>query len=371
MCKQFHHIISFNAPKVSYAFGVFCLATAYLMLTACCHASSYLLYLEAQGVGGYSRQEGKDIWYSKTAEDVMQKPSVGFDYIRKLSGDFGDFGAVAIQARMSYDDKENILEPQLYNAYIKGKYRGADIWMGHNRPALGLSSYFDTHALLLTTLSMNGFGFDRDWGIGTYRDFSWGNAAISLTTGSGMPIYFKGNYLASARISKGSLNQDNYNLGFSLAYGETLTTMGYDLMRSSTTADSDPMTDSHSTGSHSVTDADSEADRSPKLFAMAGADVAYLWDNFEARCEVMGGKNKDEEAFALFGRFGVNLLDESRLKLEFQPIISKVGDDENFEISAGASYMLTGDITLRAMYDYDHNTDDHKIIFQLYYYKKL
>jgi hypothetical protein len=371
MCKRFHHTVSFSTPKVCYAFGVFCLAAAYLMLAASCHASNYLLYLEAQAVGGYSSQEKGDFWYSKTPEDTMQKPSVGFDYIRKLSGEFGDFGAVAIQARMAFDDKENVLEPQLYNAYIKGKYRGTDIWLGHNRPAPGLSSYFDGHGLLLNTLAMNGFGFDRDWGIGAYRDFSWGNAGISLTAGSGMPMYFKGNYLASARISKGSLNQDNYNLGFSLAYGETLTTMGYHLMSSNSVNDSAPVTDSHSAGSHSVRDADSKADRAPKLFAMAGADVAYLWDNFEARCEVMGGKNKDEEAFALFGRFGVNLLDESRLKLEFQPIVSKIGDDENFEISAGASYMLTGDITLRAVYDYDHNTDDHKVIFQLYYYKKL
>ncbi len=190
---------------------------------------------------------------------------------------------------------------------------------------------------------MNGFGFDRDWGLGAYREFSWGNAAASVTTGSGMPIYFKNNYLASARVSKGSLNQDNYNLGFSAAYGETLTTMGYHLMM----------------------------DGEPELFAMAGVDMAYLWDNFEARWEIMAGRNKDEEAFAIFGRVGVNLLDEGRLKLEFQPIVSKIGDDENYEISAGTSYMLNGDLTLRAMYDYDHNTDDHKIIFQIYYYKKL
>lgn len=361
-----------NPQSAYYTLRAFC-AALFLMMTISCQASSnHLLYLESQGIAGYSGQEEKAVWYSKTPEDTMQKPSAGFDYIRKFSGETGDFGAVAIQARLAYDDEEGNLEPQLYNAYLKYKYKGADLWAGHNRPALGLSSYFDSHGLLLTTLAMNGFGFDRDWGIGAYKEYLWGNAAMSLTTGSGMPIYFKGNWLASGRISKGSLNQDNYNLGFSLAYGETLTTMGYHLMSSATTAnDTAPTADSHSTGSHSVTDTDSTTDTDPRLFAMAGADIAYLWDNFEARCEVMGGKNKDEEAFALFGRFGVNLLDESRLKLEFQPIVSKIGDDENFEISAGASYMLTGDITLRAMYDYDHNSDDHKIIFQLYYYKKL
>ncbi|OQX01269.1 MAG: hypothetical protein BWK80_60255 [Desulfobacteraceae bacterium IS3] len=341
MCNFLYSIV--NAPRAFYALRAF-LATLLLMIISSCQGSSnHLLYLESQGVGGYSSQEDKAVWYSKTPEDTMQKPSAGFDYIQKLSGETGDFGSVAIQARLGYDDEEGNFEPQLYNAYIKYKSEGTDFWIGHNRPALGLSSYFDSHALLLTTLAMNGFGFDRDWGLGAYREFSWGNAAASVTTGSGMPIYFKNNYLASARVSKGSLNQDNYNLGFSAAYGETLTTMGYHLMM----------------------------DGEPELFAMAGVDMAYLWDNFEARWEIMAGRNKDEEAFAIFGRVGVNLLDEGRLKLEFQPIVSKIGDDENYEISAGTSYMLNGDLTLRAMYDYDHNTDDHKIIFQIYYYKKL
>ena len=248
-----------NAPRAFYALRAF-LATLLLMIISSCQGSSnHLLYLESQVVGGYSSQEDKAVWYSKTPEDTMQKPSAGFDYIQKLSGETGDFGAVAIQARLGYDDEEGDFEPQLYNAYIKYKSEGTDFWIGHNRPALGLSSYFDSHALLLTTLAMNGFGFDRDWGLGAYREFSWGNAAASVTTGSGMPIYFKNNYLASARVSKGSLNQDNYNLGFSAAYGETLTTMGYHLMM----------------------------DGEPELFAMAGVDMAYLWDNFEARWEIM------------------------------------------------------------------------------------
>ncbi|MBF0260137.1 MAG: hypothetical protein HQK62_15140 [Desulfamplus sp.] len=81
------------------------------------HASDYLLFFEAQGVAGYSKQEDKIIWYSKTSEDVMQKPSVGFDYIQKFSGETSDFGLVALQARLSYDDRDKNLEPQLYNAY--------------------------------------------------------------------------------------------------------------------------------------------------------------------------------------------------------------------------------------------------------------
>ncbi|MBF0203308.1 MAG: hypothetical protein HQK67_03115 [Desulfamplus sp.] len=337
-----------------------------------CHASDNLLFFEAQGISGYSSQEDKVIWHSKTSEDVMQKPSIGFDYIRKFSGETSDFGLLALQARLAYDDWDKNLEPQLYNAYFKYKYSGSDIWIGHNRPALGLSSYFDSHGLLLNNLSMNGFGYDRDWGIGAYRELDWGDIAFSLTTGSGMPIYFKSNYLASTRVSKGSLNQDNYNVGLSFAYGDTLSTMGYELMSDE-----------------------------PELFSMAGLDAAYLWDNFEARCEIMGGRraslhnnseagsemmeprnmdgmdhmgdmsDMDEEAYALLIRLGVNLLDEGRLKFEIQPFVSKIGSDDNYEISLGTSYALTPDIMLRTMYDYDHNLDDHKIIFQLYYYNKI
>ena len=71
------------------------------------------------------------------------------------------------------------LEPQVYNAYLKVKTPGPYVWVGHNRPAFGLSSYFDSHGLLLRTLAIQGFGYDRDWGVGMYKDFSWGDIAAS------------------------------------------------------------------------------------------------------------------------------------------------------------------------------------------------
>jgi len=42
-----------------------------------------------------------------------------------------------------------------------------------------------------------------------YRDFSWGDASASVTTGTGMPIYFKGNYMTAARVSYGVQSRDN------------------------------------------------------------------------------------------------------------------------------------------------------------------
>lgn len=318
-----------------------------MFLTVCwvlrANAAS-LMYLEAQAVAGYSSAEDKAVYASKDERDVMQKPSLGFDLLHRFTGAHGDLGTFALQARIAYDtqDDEKDAEVQLYNAYFKYKAGFSDFWIGHNRPALGLSSYFDSHGLLLDTIAMNGFGYDRDWGVGAYRDFEWGNAAFSITTGSGMPVYFKGNYLASFRISRGVLVQDNYNTGISLAYGKPLETMGYHLM----------MDD-------------------PKETTLVGADGTLLWDNFETRVEVMGGRNREEDAKALFLRFGMHLLEEGRLTLEFQPMYFKIGNVEKTILSVGPAYQLTADLTLRTMYQYDEERDDHRMIFQLYWYSRL
>lgn len=312
------------------------------VLPAAVCASSRLLYIEAQGVAGYSDKEDI-IFHSANADAVMQKSSVGFDFIQRLSGEFGDYGMIAVQGRLAYNpDAEDELEPQLYNAYFKYKAGWSDLWIGHNGPALGLASVTDSHALLLPTLAMRGFGFEQDWGLGASRDLPWGNISASLTTGSGMPLRFEGNYLASARLAKGVLSQDNYSLGLSLAYGETLHTMGYEIMSS------DPMD-----------------------LALAGLDYSYFWDNYEARFEAMGGKNQDEDACALFARLTVNLLEENRLKLEMQPEYSKIGDDDGFRFAAGPAYQLTDEITLRAMYQYDELADEQRAVVQIYYYSKI
>jgi hypothetical protein len=306
-------------------------------------AESYLLYLEAQGVAGYSTEQEKVIFYSLSQEEAMQKPSLGFDYLQRFSGEARDYGALAVQARLAFNaTDEPALEPQLYNAYFKYKGGFADLWMGHNRPALGLSSYFDSHALLLPTLAMQGFGYDRDWGIGAYRDLPWGNLALSATTGSGMPIYFKGNSLISARAAKGVLSRDNYTLGLSAAYGRNLETMGYHLM-----------------------------DPDPREFYLGGADLAYLWNNIENRFEVLAGKRRGERALALFWRLGVSFLEEGRLKVEVQPTYWEIGQDWDYQLAGGVSFQATADLTLRSMYVYDRQTNDQRAILQVYWYHRL
>ncbi len=58
----------------------------------------------------------------------MQKPSVGFDFIRRFSSETGDFASIALQGRLAYDPtSERYIEPQLNNAYVKAKLPGVDV----------------------------------------------------------------------------------------------------------------------------------------------------------------------------------------------------------------------------------------------------
>ncbi|MGE5842430.1 MAG: hypothetical protein ACM335_09145, partial [Deltaproteobacteria bacterium] len=154
---------------------------------------SYLLYLEAQGVVGYDTAEDEAIYYSMNPLDEMQKPSVGFDYVQRFSGEAGDWGTFALQMRLAYNEEyreteDREFQVQFYNAFFKYKAGFADLWIGHNRIAFGLASYLDSHALLLQPLAFFGYGYDRDWGVGATRDFDWGNVSLSYSTGTGMPI---------------------------------------------------------------------------------------------------------------------------------------------------------------------------------------
>ncbi len=306
-------------------------------------AQTSLFYLEAQGVAGYSSAQDKWIFYSMHPDHVMQKPSLGFDYLQRFSRETGDFAVLAVQARLAWDGEgKRALEPQLYNAYLKFKFPAADLWVGHNRPAFGLASVFDSHSLILPTLVMNGFGFDRDWGAGLSRDTARGSWGVSLTAGSGMPLRFEGNYLLSGRLSFGVLSRDNWSAGLSAGYGKALDTVGYELMSPD-----------------------------PLPFRLAGIDIMSLWNNLENRLEAMYGRKSGEKTGAMFWRLGVNLLEESRLKWEVQPVVMWEGERTHLEFGTGLSYLATADLTLRTMVTYDQQERDTRVVFQFYYYKRI
>jgi len=294
-------------------------------------------------VGGYDSARDKAVFYSIDQKEVMQKPGLGFDAVQKIATPRGDLGTLALQGRLALDaEGSRTLEPQLYNAYFKLKTPLSDLWLGHDRPALGLASSLDSHGLLLQPLAMEGFGFDRDWGLGAAKDLSWGDVKASLTTGSGMSLHFDGNWLASARAGYGVLSRDNHTVGLSVARGKTLDAVGYHVRP-------DGLQD----------------------FTLGGADATLLWDDWEGRFEALGGERLGQPSYGLLWRIGLNLGAEHRLKLEVQPELLRTGADISNKIAAGATYLIDSDLTWRAMYQYDNGTDDHRVLTQLYYYFKL
>jgi hypothetical protein len=327
-------------------------------------AQSYLLYLEAQGVAGWSSADKKFVAFSMSRFEVMQKPGLGFDYVQRISGASGDLAILAVQARVSLNTEgdEALFEPQIYNAYLKLKTGLADIWIGHNKPKFGLSTVLDNHASLLQPLSMMGFGFDRDWGLGLERDFSGGSAGLSLTTGSGMGLKTSGtealtgtmgsgspsgsktvsSYFLAGRVSKNILEQDNFSAGLSVGLGRVFDVVGY-----------------------------RRISETPMPFFMAGVDLSWRQNNWEHNFEVMAGSRAEQGAVAVFWRTGVGLLDEARLKIEVQPVFVSMQGVSQFQLGLGVSYLAHPDWTLRTMAAYDSRLKDFKILFQVYFYKGL
>jgi len=306
-------------------------------------AENSLFFIEAQEVIGYSNRSDTPIWYSDNQKAEMQKPSLGFDFIHRFSNEYRDWATLAIQARMAYNQTGNpIWEPQLYNAYVKVKTQPVDVLAGHIRPAIGINSYLDGHALLVHNFTMHGLGYDRDWGLGLNRDFDWGNVYLTATNGSGMPIYFLDNYLLAGRIGYGVLNEDNYTVGFTAVSGEVLSTVGYHLMN-------------HETSSMN----------------MVGADLRYLWRNIELNFDYLHGTKEKTDIDALMWRTTLNFLEENKLKLDIQPVWVVSDQNWNYKLAAGLSYQVTPALTVRTLLEKDHDSNDQIAILQFYYYKNI
>lgn len=311
-----------------------------LLLPPAAAAGDSLLFIEAQGVAGYSSMAKAAVHHSMSAQEPMQKSSVGFDFLRKFSGTSGDTGTLALQGRLAWDpDAPNRLEPQLYNAYYRARTPFGYAWAGHSRAAAGLESYFDTHGALLQALPMYGYGFDRDWGFGASRDFSWGDGAVSLTSGSGMRPRAAGNYLLSARLAKGVLARDNYAAGLYASAGKVPELSGYKVL-----------------------------DGQERPYSAVGADYALLWDRWEFRADLRAGKKSEMHYLAGLGRLGLNLLDENRLKLEAQAVYSGMEGMEGWALASGVSFAVTPYLAWRGMFEYEDAMSDKRLVTQLYYY---
>jgi len=148
--------------------------------------------------------------------------------------------------------------------------------------------------------------------------------------------------MTAARVSYGVQSQDNFNLGFPWATGSTLDTMGYRLR-----------------------------DPEPLQMRLAGVDLTILRNNLEHRFDLYAGTWLDKDTYAMSYRFGVNLDQEGRLKIEVQPTYWKFGEENDYQLAL--CFSRPGYIKFDGPpgYTYDHNTDDNRVILQLYYYQPI
>ena len=185
--------------------------------------SEGFFYKEVNLIGGYSSRDG---WIDKNG---MINSSVGFEFYRKFSGDYGDFLTANLQMRAAYDSSENSHQAwgaEIHNAWLE--YRSSQylkIRGGHFAPSFGLEPVVDTHSTLLQTLADQDIGFDKDWGVQMRGSFPKFDYQASMQIGSGMSIRRQDDsYLATLRI--GTPQDRNLQGGLSVLSGRTLESEG-------------------------------------------------------------------------------------------------------------------------------------------------
>jgi len=304
-----------------------------------------LFYFEAQGVASWNLTHNSIDLFSYNHHHLMQKPGIGLEALYRFRRQQVDFGYLSLQTRLVYQKNEKSTWAfQLYNAFINLKTGLADLRFGHLKPALGLNYLLDNHALLLPDATMFGFALDRDWGLALHKDWSWGDSALSLTTGSGHKLEFNGNFLFSTRLSYGVLARDNYSLGISGFVGKVLEMNGMD---------------------------DHPLPAMPASWTGLAMDVSYFWLNLESRAEVNFRKREGKSDFLFLFRQGLFLLPEGRLKLEAQASFFSIESKGHYSLASGLSYRINPDLTFRSMLLYDYSQKITRLVLQFYYYRVI
>jgi hypothetical protein len=73
----------------------------------------------------------------------------------------------------------------------------------------------------------------------------------------------------------------------------------------------------------------------------------------------------------LFWRSGLSLLEEGRLKVEIQPVLTKDLSDWHLKLGSGLTYLFDADLAGRFMALFDGRGGGARFAVQLYYYKRL
>jgi len=315
-------------------------------------AEQALFYKEVNLIGGYSKQ---DKWVGKTSE---LSNSLGFEYYRKFSNDYGDFLTADLQVRVAYDSKssaENAWGLQIHNAWLQYKLNSVNkVKLGHFDTPFGLEQVLDTHSTILQTLAPKNIGYKKDWGValeGALPDFDY-SAALQL--GSGMSIYrADGSFLSAFRI--GTPSGRNAQAGLSFMYGKTLET---------------------EEGNMSTWPRPGLVSNKAVLKKRVGLDGQFNFGPYLMKSEVAYGQDKHKNVLGYLAEvdYTVPKLQALELELQYQSWQHHLGETSTYDstLSACASYKLSSSVTLRMAFMHDLNlmggNEDDQVLLQVYYF---
>jgi len=321
-----------------------------ILVPAVASAGGVLFYKEVNLIGGYS---DVNQWIGQSS---MLSNSLGFEYYRKFSGEYGDYLTVDLQMRAAYAGEKKPKQAfglEIHNAWLEYKLMPElKIRGGHFTPSFGMETVVDTHSTLVQTLMEEDVGFTKDWGAQVRGSFPRFDYEASLQIGSGMSLRRKdGSFLATARI--GSPQGQNLQYGLSILYGDVLETEGMNTFPKS----------------HLVSDGAVTKKR-------VGLDGQYLYGPYLFKTEVAYGRNDHDDVLGYLVEIDYTFPKKQNweLELQFRSWINDLGmhSSDNSTLIFGTSYKLNQDFTLRAVFSHDFNMmgheEENKFIVQLYYY---
>lgn len=335
-------------------FKIFIIVLGAALFSSCLKLEAFgeqgFFYKEINLIGGYSDVQE---WVGKSAG---LKNSIGCEYYRKFSDEYGDYLTCDLQMRLAYDSLESRDDAwgiEIHNAWAEYKLGyGYNLRFGHFDPAFGLEPILDTHGTLLQTIAMKNIGFKKDWGLSLRGSMPKFDYEIASQLGSGMSIYRKdGSFLLSSRI--GTPTYKTFQYGISLLYGEVLKTKGMN------TFPKNELISDNAISKRRV-----------------GLDSQYLFGPYLFKGEVAYGKDDDEQVLGCLFETDYTLPKHQNCQLEAQfsswiNDLDKSSSDDS-ALTLGISYKASSNITLRANYIHDFNLtsgkEDDKFLVQFYYY---
>lgn len=291
-----------------------------------------LLYKELNLIGGRSDKKG---WID---ESLMLKNSIGAEYFRKFSNEYGDYMTVNLQTRLIYDPSENDWGLEVHNAWLEYNIRlGNKLRIGHFDPFYGLEPLLDTHGTILQTIAHKNIGFKSDWGVGFrsfFRNFDYETA---LQLGSGMGIKSEGNFLFTQRI--GNTQRNNPVYGISILFGKVLIDEGM----------------------HRNT---SDMNTTQILKRRIGLDSQYQIRSLLLKSELDYGKNGNDNVYGLFLEVDYPIFQALESQIQWQTWNENTKENV---LSLGLAYKIIPELTFRTAYVHNFN-NERQIIMQIYFY---